>query len=166
MTRSSIPSERLSGAAGRPQASSLERAAPWLGRFALAAAGVVLLLVGSKFISDPAGAAAASHTVLGSAVAVTNMRASFGAFPLGCALVAFGSLASRRLHLVGLSVVATVLATVIAVRIFGIIVDATLRESLTVLSAETILLLLTTAAIVAEAASRQKGEKVRGDVPL
>jgi hypothetical protein len=150
--------------------SGLERLALWSARLALAASGIVLLLVASKFIGDPVGAAAVSHTSLGSPVAATNMRASFGAFPLGVALVAFVSLAARRRHLAGLAVMATVLGTVLAVRIFGILIDGTLRESLTVLGAETILFLLCILAIAAAVASersalsqsRQMGSAVSG----
>jgi len=147
------------------QIRSVERLSLWLGRVALAASAIVLLLVASKFIADPVGAAAASHTSLGSAVAVTNMRASFGAFPLGCSLVALGSLTARRRHLAGLLVIATVLAAVLAVRTFGIIVDGTLRESLTVLVAETVLFTLCVVAIVAEVARRGSSKGLDGNVP-
>jgi Prokaryotic cytochrome b561 len=57
--------------------------APWLNRFVLFAAALALAMIGRKFITDPVGAATASNMTLGSALAVTNMRASFGAFPLG-----------------------------------------------------------------------------------
>lgn len=150
------------GPSAKPANNRLDRLAVWAARLALAASGLVLLLVGSKFIGDPVSAAAASHTSLGSPVAVTNMRASFGAFPLGIALVALLSLISRRRHLAGLAVVATILGTVIAVRIFGILTDGTFSESLTVLGAETVLFLLCLLAIAAGLASRRNGEQAIG----
>jgi hypothetical protein len=54
-------------------------AIPWVSRAVLLAALVVLTLIGRKFIGDPVGAAADSNIVLNSPLAVTNMRASFGA---------------------------------------------------------------------------------------
>jgi hypothetical protein len=122
--------------------SLLSRASLWLARLALGVSGAVLLLIAHKFISDPVGAAAASHTRLESAIAVTNMRASFGAFPLGVAIVALASLTSRRFYLSGLLSVSAVLFSALAVRTYGVVADGTLRESRTVLIAEASLLLL------------------------
>src|SRR3954469_9094711 len=101
------------------------RFTPWLSRIALSLTGIVLLMIARKFIGDPVHAAAASKTQLGSALAITNMRGSFGAFPLGCALVALVSVTSRRFHLSGLSTIATVLASVLVVRTYGVLADGT-----------------------------------------
>jgi uncharacterized membrane protein YhaH (DUF805 family) len=141
-------------AAAAIQRPLLTRSAPWLGRLALGASGFILLMIAGKFIADPVGAAAQSGTHLDSAVAITNMRASFGAFPLGLALIAFASLTSRRLHLAGLSMVATVLACALSVRTYGILTDGTLAESRTVLLAEAVLLTLCLCAIVIALVSR------------
>jgi hypothetical protein len=132
------------------------RAAPWLSRLALGAAAFVLAMIARKFIVDPVGAAAASKISLGSALAVTNMRASFGAFPLGCALVAAGALTSRRRHLAGLATVASVIGAALAVRIYGVLIDATFRESRVVLAAEAGLLILALVAIAAELKGRER----------
>ena len=59
-----------------------DRVMPWVSRFVLLAALTVLTLISRKFISNPIDAAAASDMTLGSPLAVTNMWASFGAFPL------------------------------------------------------------------------------------
>lgn len=133
----------------------LGRAAPWLGRIALGAAGLLLLMIAGKFITDPVDAAAQSGIRLGSPLALTNMRASFGAFPLGCALVALGSLKSRRWYVAGLSTVAAVLACALLVRIYGVVADNTFQESRTVLIAEAVMLTLSLAAIASERAGGQ-----------
>jgi len=127
--------------------------APWLGRAALAAAGLLLLMIGGKFIADPVGAGAASGIRLASPLALTNMRASFGAFPLGCALVAFASLRSRRLA--GLSTVAAVLGSALVVRLYGVLADNTFQESRTVLTAEAVMLTFSLAAIASEIGAAQ-----------
>jgi hypothetical protein len=127
----------------------LSRIAPWLARIVLAGAAFILAMIARKFIADPVGAAAASQIHLGSALAMTNMRASFGAFPLGCALVAAGSLASSRFHLSGLVTVATVIGSALVVRLGGVLSDGTFAQSRTVLSAEAGLLLFSLLAIVA-----------------
>jgi hypothetical protein len=59
---------------------------PWFSRAVLLLATLVLALISRKFITDPVGAATASTMTLDSPLAITNMRASFGAFPLGCAI--------------------------------------------------------------------------------
>jgi hypothetical protein len=124
-------------------------------RFVLLAATLVLAMIGRKFIADPVAAGAASNISLGSALAATNMRASFGAFPLGCAIIAFVCLISIRRHLAGLTFVATIIGTVLAVRIFGIVSDGSLAESVWVLSAEGVLLTLSLVGILAELSRRR-----------
>jgi hypothetical protein len=140
------------------------RLVPWLSRFVLLAATFVFAMIGRKFILDPAGSAADSGLLLGSALAVTDMRASFGAFPLGCALVALACLISERRRLTGLYFVATIVGTVLAVRIFGVIVDHTLSESVPLITAELVLLSLAAAGIAGELTKRHL--EVGGAAPV
>jgi hypothetical protein len=116
-------------------------------------AAMLLISIGLKFITNPVGAGAASGIVLTSPLAHTNMRASFGAFPLAGGLIAFSCLLSSRRHLIGLSVTATTIGTALAVRIFGVIADGTLGPSIVVLVAESVLLAFCGAAIVLRKAS-------------
>jgi hypothetical protein len=116
-------------------------------------------MIARKFILDPVGSAAVSQTRLDAPIAITNMRASFGAFPLACALVALASLTSRRLHLGGLAVMASVIGSVLLVRIAGILVDGTYQQSHRLLAAEGTLLGITLIAIFAELARRSIEER-------
>jgi hypothetical protein len=127
-----------------------DRVMPWVSRAVLLAALTVLTLISSKFISHPVDAAAASNMTLGSPLAITNMRASFGAFPLGCALFVLVCLLTSSLRKTGLVFVALIVGTALAVRIFGIVADGTLVESVHVLIAETVLLGLSLAAYAGE----------------
>jgi Domain of unknown function (DUF4345) len=123
---------------------------PWISRAVLLAALIVLTLIGRKFIGDPVGAAEASNMALGSPLAITNMRASFGAFPLGCALFVLVCLVTSSLRKTGLMFVALIIGTALAVRIFGVVADGTLAESSRVLAAETVLFCLSVAAYAGE----------------
>ena len=71
------------GRVRREIATKVGRTAPWLGRLALASAAIVRSMIARKFILDPVGSAALSQTHLDAPIGITNMRASFGAFPLG-----------------------------------------------------------------------------------
>lgn len=127
-----------------------DRVMPWISRAVLLAALTVLALISRKFIGYPVDAAAASDMTLGSPLAITNMRASFGAFPLGCALFVLVCLVTSSLRRTGLAFVALIVGTALAVRVFGIVADGTLTESLRVLIAETGLLSLSLAAYAGE----------------
>jgi hypothetical protein len=123
---------------------------PWISRAVMLAALAVLTLISSKFIAHPLDAAAASNMTLGSPLAITNMRASFGAFPLGCALFVLVCLLTSSLRKTGLVFVALIVGTALVVRVFGIVADGTLTESLRVLVAEAVLLSLSLAAYAGE----------------
>jgi hypothetical protein len=126
------------------------RVVPWISRAVMLFAVVVLSLISRKFIGHPVDAAAASDMTLGSPLAITNMRASFGAFPLGCALFVLVCLVTSSLRKTGLIFVALIVGTALAVRVFGVVADGTLAESLRVLIAETVLLGLSIAAYAGE----------------
>jgi hypothetical protein len=127
-----------------------KRIVPWTSRAVLLAALIVLALIGRKFIGDPVGAAAASDMTLNSPLAITNMRASFGAFPLGCALFVLICLVTSRLRKTGLVFVALIIGTALAVRIFGTLADGSLAQSVPLLVAETVMVSLSLAAYLAE----------------
>ena len=127
-----------------------DRIVPWISRAVLLAAITVLSLISRKFIGHPVDAAAASDMTLGSPLAITNMRASFGAFPLGCALFVLVCLVTSSLRKTGLIFVALIVGTALVVRVFGVVADGTFAESLWVLIAETVLLGLALAAYTGE----------------
>ena len=127
-----------------------DRVVPWVSRAVLIAVLTVLTLISSKFIGNPVDAAAASDMTLGSPLAITNMRASFGAFPLGCALFVLVCLFTSGLRRTGLLFVALIIGTALVVRIFGIVADGTLAASLRVTIAEAVMLSLSLAAYAGE----------------
>jgi DMSO reductase anchor subunit len=93
--------------------------------------------------------------MLQSSVAVTNMRASFGAFPLACAIFIAVCLLSNARRVAGLRFVAIVIGVVLLVRAFGIYQDGTLMESGKVLTAEAALMTLSIAGLALERLRRR-----------
>lgn len=130
----------------------------WFSRVALFIATAVFALIGSKFVSDPVGTAAASHIVLNSPLAITDMRASFGAFPLGSALFLLVCLLTAGRRTTGLIFVSVLIGVVLAVRLFATVVDGTLTESLPLIASEMVLLCLSAAALVGESRLARAGQ--------
>jgi hypothetical protein len=123
---------------------------PWFSRAVLVLATILLALISRKFIIDPVGAASASAMTLDSPLAITNLRASFGAFPLGCAIFTLICLLSAHRRITGLSFVTTIIGTALVARLFGAVTDGTLIESIRLLVAEAVLASLSGAALYME----------------
>ena len=136
-----------------------DRVLPWISRAVLLAALTVLAMISRKFIGHPVDAAAASNITLGSPLAITTMRASFGAFPLGCALFVLVCLVTSSLRTTGLVFVALIVGTALAVRVFGVVADGTLAESIHLIIPETVLLALSLAAYAGERVSESSASR-------
>ena len=132
---------------------------PTKDRFVLLAATLIFALIGSRYIADPVGAAATTDISLGSALAISTMRVGFGAFPLGCALVALTCVLSSSRLRTGLFFVAVIFGVALAVRILAIVSDGTLRESLSLLSAEALLLTLSIVGLVVDVGHQRQGSR-------
>src|SRR5690242_6945216 len=55
--------------------------APWINRLVLAAATIIFMTIGLRYIADPVGASAATGVSLHGKLAITTTRIGFGAFP-------------------------------------------------------------------------------------
>ena len=138
---------------------------PWFSRLVLLAVAYVLAMVGRKLILDPVGTAAAYNMTLGSALAITNMRASFGAFPLGGAAFALLCMVSAERRLTGLYFVALVIGSALIVRVFGVVADGTFSGSLQKLITEGTILMFSVMAIFAELIARNSFRESPGRTP-
>lgn len=127
------------------------RLAPWLTRLLLLAAAALFFLVALKYLRAPVENAGADAIILGSVMAISRVRVAFGAFPLSLSLVLLGSLVSRK-RAFGLTVLATTVAVVTAVRLAGIVLDGPAEEAIKLLRVEAILLALSVVAIFLERA--------------
>ena len=138
---------------------TLERISPWLTRVVLLFAAFLLSMIGRKYISDPVAAVRDSGIVLSTPMALTTVRASFGAFSLACGTVAMVCLVSRHRNRFGLWFIALVIGVVLAVRVYGIIEDGTLRENQRVLTAELALFSMTVVALLIGHAVTRSAER-------
>ncbi len=135
--------------------ASSVKAGPWLTRLILLPPTFVFTMIAFKYISHPAEMAATVGIALTTPLAATILRIGFGAFPLGCALFTISCLVSTRRLLTGLGFVATMMSVALVVRIFGIVVDGTLHESLRLVVAEVVLLVVTLAGVAIETGRRR-----------
>ncbi len=112
----------------------------WFARLVVLAVAGLFMLISFKFVVDPQHAADAAGIMPVSAVGYTNTRAGFGGFPLGfAAILLFCALSPRRL-LPALAAIATVAAAILAVRVYGAVLDGSLRESARLLIPEAAIL--------------------------
>jgi hypothetical protein len=126
--------------------------AKWLGRVTLGLATLIFLLIGTKYVHDPASAAAASGIALSSPLGFTNMRAGVGGFAFGCAIITLACLTSVNRMRTGLWFVIGMVAPVLVIRVYGVVTDGTLADSIRILIPETVLLVLAGAGIAASRA--------------
>jgi hypothetical protein len=119
---------------------SLSALSPWLSRLIIAAVAVLFAVIGFKFVFDPEHAAAGSGMAIATGVGTTNIRAGFGGFPLGIAVILMFCLFSSRRLPAALGFIATVAATILSVRLFGAVHDATLAQSARLLIPEAVIL--------------------------
>jgi hypothetical protein len=132
------------------------RFAPWINRLVLSAAAFIFSTIGFRYIADPVRAAAATGVTLGSGLASTTTRIGFGAFPLAFALFSFACLLSNRRLRAGVSLVATVVATAIAVRLFSIAADGATPQSTRLFAPEIVILILALSGLFLEAARSRR----------
>ena len=117
---------------------------------------LIFALVGSRHILHPAESAAAIGIVFSSALGVTITRVGLGGFPLACSLFTLYCLVSWQRVATGLGFVATLVSVVLAVRVFGMMVDGTVQESMRLVRAEIILLVLFVIGIFLDFAKRRR----------
>lgn len=116
--------------------------APWLSRLVLLPPTIIFTLIALKYITKPAQAAAQVGISLKTPLAATILRIGFGAFPLGAALFTLWCLISRSRILNGLTFVGIMVGVALIVRVFGMLTDGTVKESMGLVRAEAILLVM------------------------
>lgn len=128
---------------------------PWFTRVLLIPPTLIFALVASRHILHPVESAAAVGIAFNSALGVTISRVGLGGFPLACSIFTLYCLVSRRVS-TGLGFVFTLVSVVLGVRVFGMLADGTVQESLHLVRAETILLVLFVAGLFLDAAKRRR----------
>ena len=133
---------------------SFWKIAPWLTRLILLPPTVIFALIAARYIAHPVASAAAQGIVLPAGLGVTIVRVGLGGFPLGCSIFLATCLLSKRRLITGLTFVAIMASVVLAVRVFGMTVDSTVRENLHLVHAEIGLLVITGMGLVLELGQR------------
>lgn len=131
---------------------------PWLSRLIILAVAGLFLTISFKFIFDPLRAAANAGIVIEPGLGFTTTRAGFGGFPLGFAVILVFCLFSSRRLLAGLSSIATIVAVILAVRLYGTAQDATFGQSAHILLPEAVLLVISLVGVVLEMKRRNRRE--------
>ncbi|WP_297692738.1 DUF4345 family protein [Phenylobacterium sp.] len=145
------------------RATAQDRAG-WMARLMLLAAGLLYVLIGSKFVLDPEAAGAESGYRFAAAVARTNLRAGVGGFPLGVAAALLYCAASPARTLAGLKLAAGVTGVVLAIRLASAANDGVVGDAAKLLAPESIVTVLTgtTALLLA----RRNAAKAGGDTGI
>ena len=133
----------------------LSRLVYFLRRAPLVMLTIIFTMISVRYLFDPVHSAAAQGISFTSPGGVTTARIGFAAFPLSFAILAFSCLISARRLLTGLYIALTVVVVVTAVRIFGIMLDHSAKESARLLAPEAILMTLSLIAIRLESARRR-----------
>jgi len=135
--------------------TQLQSFAPWINRLVLVAATFVFAAIGLRYIADPVSAAAATGVTITSPLASTTTRIGFGAFPLGLAIFSVSCLFSKARLGTGVALVATVVSTAIAVRLFSLVTDGVAAESVRLFIPEGAILALAVTGLSLESAARR-----------
>ncbi len=129
---------------------TIYRLAPWLTRLVLLAPTIIFIVIATRYLANPVGAAAAQGIVLPPGLGVTIARVGLGGFPLGCAIFLATCLLSDRRLVIGLTFVSIMASVVLAVRVFGMLADSTVQANLRLVRAEIGLLAITVMGLILE----------------
>lgn len=132
------------------KAASSSRIGIWVSRIPLVLATLIFTAISMRFIIAPVQSAAAQGIVFNSAVGITVARIGFGAFPLAFAIITLSCLISKPRLLAGIYIVLTVIGVALVVRVFGMLADNSVKESMKVLTPEVVMLILSLIALNVE----------------
>lgn len=135
--------------------SKVNSSGSWIARLILVPPTFIFALIAARNIFHPVESAAAVGIALTTPLAFTILRIGFGAFPLGCSLFALSCLLSTRRILIGLEFVAIMMGVALVVRVFGMEIDGTVRESMKLVGAEAFFLALTLFGVFIESRRRR-----------
>lgn len=130
--------------------------ASWFTRLILVPPTLIFALVASRHIFHPIEIAAAVGIAFTSSLGVTITRVGLGGFPLACSLFTLFCLTSRRRVATGLAFVATLVSVVLSVRVFGMVIDGTVHESMRLVRPEVTLLVLFVIGLFLDSARRRR----------
>jgi hypothetical protein len=128
----------------------------WISRLIILAVAGLFAAISLKFILDPQSAAAASGIAIAPGLGFTSTRAGFGGFPLGFAIILVFCLFSAKRLLAGLSLIATVTAVILLVRLYAVAVDNTFAASAHLLAPEAAITIIAVLGVWLESTRRAR----------
>jgi hypothetical protein len=130
------------------------KTAPWISKLIVLLSTAIFIMISLQPIAHPADAAAAQGIAFTSPLGPTVFRVAFAGIPLGCAAFLAYCLLSSRRTLTGLIFSALILGIVLVVRIYGMEIDSSVRQSMPLVTAEIVLVAITLVGIAIEIARR------------
>jgi hypothetical protein len=134
--------------------STFWKLSSWISRLVVLGVAGLFTMISMRFILDPQHAAANAGITIVPDLGMTSTRTGFGGFPLGFAAILLFCLFSSRRLLAALFSIATVVAALLAVRLYGAVHDATLAQSAHLLIPEAAILAVSLLAAAMEARRR------------
>lgn len=132
---------------------------PWLTRLILLWPTLVFGLIATRYLVHPIKNAADVGISVVSPLGLTILRVGFGAFPLACFLFTLFCLVSARRILTGFIFVSTVISAALLVRVAGMLADGTTAESMRLVVAEIVMLVLLVFGATLQAGSQRRPEE-------
>lgn len=126
------------------------KAAPWIGKVIVLLSVAIYTVISIQPLAHPVVSAAQQGIAFTSSAGPTFFRVAFAGFPLGCAAFLAYCLFSRRMTLAGLIFSALLLGIILAVRVYGMEVDASVQQSMPLVIPEIILEAITLGGIAIE----------------
>lgn len=133
---------------------------PWMSKAVLVPPAAILTKVGVRNLTHPEEQAAERGIAFTNPLGTTIYRVGFAGFPLGCAAFLAYCLRTNQRTLTGLIFSALFNGVVLAVRIFGMTVDSTVKESMHLVRAEIGVVAVSLAGITLEL--RRRPHRLRG----
>lgn len=138
------------------------KAAPWISKIILLLPIAIFLAISLEPIIHAAAAAAVEGFAFTSSLGPTVFRVHFAGFPLGCAAFLAYCLLSSRRTLTGLTCATLVAVIIVAVRIYGVEVDSSAQQSMSLVKHELVLVSILLVGLAIETGQRLN---MRGTMP-
>jgi hypothetical protein len=131
-----------------------------MSKFILLPPTAILIAVGVRHLAHPEVQAAERGIAFTKPLGATIYRVGFAGFPLGCAAFFAYCLRANRRTLTGLIFSVLFNGVVLAVRIYGMAVDSTVRQSLPLVKGEVVVVVISLVGISIEIGRRS--HRLRG----
>lgn len=135
--------------------STFWKAVPWVNRIIILLSAAIYIGISIQPLLHPGASALAQGLSITSPLGATIFRVAFAGLPLGCAACLVYSVLSRQRTLFGLVCAALLMGSLLFVRVYGMEVDGSVSQSMTLVIPEAVLTVLTLAGMALETGYRR-----------